>query len=114
MAQSGQNRRKHPINAHKTLYVLKIKPYEKNIRRFGLGVKTIHPRGGRSLPYSSPINLSWKNPSERKGDRKGKLFLFPLSVHLTSSQPIQNELEKLLIFSNINVVFFLHNLGRRS
>lgn len=69
------------------------------------------PRGRRSLPCSSPINLSWKNPSERKGDRNGKVvaklfFLSLLSVHFTSSQHMQNEPEKLLIFSNINVVFF--------
>lgn len=56
-----------------TKHSMYYKAYEKNIRRWGWGVKTIHPRGGRSLPCSSPINLSWKNPSERKGDRKSKV-----------------------------------------
>lgn len=93
-----------------TKHFMYYKAYEKNIRRLGWGVRTIHHRGGRSLPYSSPINLSWKNPSERKSDWKGKvvtkLYLSSLSVHLTSLQTMQNKLEKLLIFSNINVVFF--------
>lgn len=51
-----------------TKHFMYYKAYEKNIRRWGWGVKTIHPQG-RAL---SSMFFAHK-PSERKGDRKGKV-----------------------------------------